>query len=215
MQNLRVVIFADIRLYREGLAQILGRHAGVTVVATAANSDCSRTLLPDVAPDLVLVDMALPDGMAAIRATIAALPQVKVVSLGVGGHDADVLACAEAGAVGYVPREGTLDDLLAVIDSAVRGEAVCSPRIAGALLRRVASLAAGRSPTQPAHITNREREIIRLIDAGLSNKDIAVRLGVEVATVKNHVHNILEKLHVHRRGEAAARLRGNRPSAAS
>ena len=68
----------------------------------------------------IAANMALPNGMAAIRATIAALPLVKVVSLGVGGDDADVLACAEAGAVGYVPREGTLDDLLAVIDSAVR-----------------------------------------------------------------------------------------------
>jgi DNA-binding NarL/FixJ family response regulator len=153
--------------------------------------------------------MGLPDGLAAIRSITTALPEAKVVSLGVAEDDGAVLACAEAGAVGYVPREGSLNDLLAVIESVARGEAVCSPRIAAALLRRVASLAAHRSANQiPANLTSREREIVRLIDAGLSNKDIARRLCIEVATVKNHVHNVLEKLHLHRRGEAAAHLRG-------
>jgi len=94
----------------------------------------------------------------------------------------------------------------------VRGEAVCSPRVAGALLRRIAALATdGRSDRVPAHLTKREREIMGLIDEGLSNKEIAKRLRIEVATVKNHVHNILEKLQVHRRGEAAARVRAALP----
>jgi len=89
---------------------------------------------------------------------------------------------------------------------------VCSPRVAGALLRRIAALATdGRSDRVPAHLTNREREIMGLIDEGLSNKEIAKRLRIEVATVKNHVHNILEKLQVHRRGEAAARVRAALP----
>jgi two-component system, NarL family, nitrate/nitrite response regulator NarL len=209
MPTLRIAIVADIRLYREGLAEILRRQNDVTVVATAASSDCTRAILPELSPELVLVDMGLPDGLAAIRSIASALPEAKVVSLGVGEDDGAVLACAEAGAVGYVPREGSLHDLLAVIASVARGEAVCSPRIAAALLRRVASLAAHRAVNQvPASLTSREREIVRLIDAGLSNKDIARRLCIEVATVKNHVHNILEKLHVHRRSEAAAHLRG-------
>jgi len=207
--TLKIAIVADIRLYREGLAEILSRHEGVTVVATAASSDCTRALLPDLSPELVLVDMGLPDGLAAIRSIATALPHAKVVSLGVGADDGAVLACAEAGAVGYVPREGSLKDLLAVIASAARGEAICSPRIAAALLRRVASLAAERGADQmPTGLTSREREVVGLLDQGLSNKAIAKRLCIEVATVKNHVHNILEKLHLHRRGEAAARLRG-------
>src|SRR5439155_827652 len=106
-------------------------------------------------------------------------------------------------------REASIDDLVTVIESVARGEAICSPRVAAGLLRRVAALAAGHGGDLPrAQLTNREREIVRLIDNGLSNKEIARALGIEVATVKNHVHNILEKLQVHRRGEAAARVRG-------
>jgi two-component system, NarL family, nitrate/nitrite response regulator NarL len=216
MPPLKIAIVADIRLYREGLADVLNRHDGLTVVATAASCDCTRAVLPELNPEVVLVDMGLPDGLAAIRSITTALPEAKVVCLGVGEDDRAVLACAEAGAVGYVPREGSLNDLLAVIESVARGEAVCSPRIAAALLRRVASLAAHRAVNQsPASLTSREREIVRLIDAGLSNKDIARRLCIEVATVKNHVHNVLEKLHLHRRSEAAAHLRGTLLSAAA
>ena len=135
-----------------------------------------------------------------------------MVALGVADADDHVLGCAEAGVAGYVPRDASLDDLVAVIESAFRGEAICSPRIAGSLLRRIATLAAGQNGTMPlAHLTGREREIVRLIDRGLSNKEIARDLGIEVATVKNHVHNILEKLQVRRRGEAAARMRGILP----
>ena len=215
---IRVAIVADIRLYREGLARILERQPNISVVATAATSDGSLAPLSQLAPDLILIDMAMPDSPAAIRRVAVAAPGAKVVSLSVregegeGEDDRDVLASAEAGAIAYVPREASLEDLVAVIECAVRGEAVCSPRVAGALLRRIAALATdGRSDRVPAHLTNREREIMGLIDEGLSNKEIAKRLRIEVATVKNHVHNILEKLQVHRRGEAAARVRAALP----
>ena len=221
---IRVAIVADIRLYREGLARILERQPNISVVATAATSDGSLAPLSQLAPDLILIDMAMPDSPAAIRRVAVAAPGAKVVSLSVregegegeGEDDRDVLASAEAGAIAYVPREASLEDLVAVIECAVRGEAVCSPRVAGALLRRIAALAThGRSDRVQAHLTSREREIMGLIDEGLSNKEIAKRLRIEVATVKNHVHNILEKLQVHRRGEAAARVRGGMPRRAA
>jgi DNA-binding NarL/FixJ family response regulator len=107
-----------------------------------------------------------------------------------------------------VSREGSLEDLISALDSVSRGELLCPPRIAAGLRRRVAALAAARAPVGPrGHLTRREAEVAGLIDAGLSNKQIAQRLCIEVPTVKNHVHNILEKLQVHRRGEAAAMLR--------
>src|SRR5438552_3977542 len=158
---IRVAIVADIRLYREGLARILERQPNISVVATAATSDGSLAPLSQLAPDLILIDMAMPDSPAAIRRVAVAAPGAKVVSLSVreGEDHGDVLASAEAGAIAYVPREASLEDLVAVIECAVRGEAVCSPRVAGALLRRIAALATdGRSDRVQAHLTSRERE---------------------------------------------------------
>lgn len=212
---IRVAIVADTRLYREGLAQVLGRSSCLSVVATAARRDEALASLPAVQPDVILMDMASPDSCGAVRAILQRLPQARVIALGVFEDGDDVLGCAEAGVSGYVPREASIDDLVTVIESVARGEAICSPRVAASLLRRVAALAEGNGGARlRAHLTSREREIVRLIDDGLSNKEIARGLGIEVATVKNHVHNILEKLQVHRRGEAAARVRGAvRPSA--
>src|SRR5438094_3883943 len=164
---IRVAIVADIRLYREGLARILERQPNISVVATAATSDGSLAPLSQLAPDLILIDMAMPDSRAAIRRVAVAAPGAKVVSLSVreGEDHGDVLASAEAGAIAYVPREASLEDLVAVIECAVRGEAVCSPRVAGALLRRIAALATdGSSERVPARLTKREREIMGLID---------------------------------------------------
>jgi DNA-binding NarL/FixJ family response regulator len=206
---IRIVIVADTRLYREGLAQVLGRGTQISVIATAARRDEALARLPALKPDVILVDMAVPDSLSAVRAVVESAADAPVVALGVADDSDDVLGFAEAGVVGYVPREASVDHLVAVIESAARGEAICSPRIAASLLRRVATLAAGQSGGVPqGQLTGREREIVGLIDRGLSNKEIARQLGIEVATVKNHVHNTLEKLKVHRRGEAAARMRG-------
>jgi two-component system, NarL family, nitrate/nitrite response regulator NarL len=114
---------------------------------------------------------------------------------------------AEEGTAGYVPRDAGLADLEACVHSVARGEALYTPRMAAALLRRIAALAAERRPQPPrAKLTLREREIAALMREGLSNKEIASVLSIEASTVKNHVHNILAKLDVHRRAEAAARL---------
>jgi DNA-binding NarL/FixJ family response regulator len=159
-------------------------------------------------PDLVLVDLATTDSLVAIQALARISPEIHVVALGMPDSEADLVRYAEAGVAGYVSRDATLADLDATLVSAVRGELRCTPRAARVLLRRVASLAAGLDGAGAgASLTARELEIAGMIDAGLCNKDIARRLGIEVSTVKNHVHNILEKLNVRRRGEAARRLR--------
>ncbi len=200
-----VLIVSDIRLYREGLADVVAQHAGFQLAGTAADGDTALAAVRSRSPDMVLVDMAMAGSPGVIRAIRELTPDMNVVALSVADTEGDVCACAEAGVTGYVARDATLSDLMATLESAVRGEALCSPRMAGSLLRRLAELAkaqpVGASST---HLTPRELEIVRLLDDGLANKDIARRLGIEVATVKNHVHNILEKLQVHRRGEAAA-----------
>ena len=207
----RVFIVAGIRLFREGLASALERDYGFTVAGTAASADEAAAAMQDGAPDVVLLDTLMADAAGAIRAIRAARAEAKVVALGVPDEDERVITWAEAGVASYLPREASLDELAAALDSLARGEATCSPRIAAELLRRVAALAANRPPTgADAALTTREREIVALIDQGLSNKEIARRLVIEIATVKNHVHNILEKLRVGSRGEAAALVRVQR-----
>lgn len=203
-----VLIVSDIRLYREGLAQVVERQAQFRLVGTAADADNALAILQAQPPSVVLVDMALGESRALVRAIREHAPDVKVVALSVTETEGDVCACAEAGVAGYVPRQASLPDFVAALDSAARGEALFSPRMAAGLLRRVATLAATQlTDGGQIRLTAREHQIVQLLDEGLANKDIARRLGIEVATVKNHVHNILEKLHVHRRGEAAAQMR--------
>ena len=206
-----VYVVVDVRAYLEGVTAHLELCDELELVGTAASVREALDEVPRARPDIVLLDMALDHSLAATRRLREVVPEVKVVALAVTEADAAVIACAEAGAVGYVPREASLDQLSTIVAIAARGEALCSPRIAAALLQRVESLAAERrGPPPDAVLTPREKQILALIDEGLSNKEIARRLFIEVATVKNHVHNILDKLHVNRRSEAAAHARGNR-----
>src|SRR5262249_10913963 len=134
-------------------------------------------------------------------------PQVRVIGFGVEEIEGEILACAEAGLAGYVPCDASLDDLVVRVESVLRGELLCTPRMAATLFHRLETQAGnGRGEPQAVALTAREREVLRLIDGGLSNKEIAVRLRIEVSTVKNHVHKVLEKLNVTSRAQAAARL---------
>jgi DNA-binding NarL/FixJ family response regulator len=206
--DVRVFIVADLRLLRDGLATTLALQKGVSVVGSAASLADALAAIPSARPSVILVDLAPPDGLDAIG-RLAACHGTKVVALGVPHREAEILACAEAGASAYVTREQPLRFLVETILAVERGEAICSARMAASLLQRVATLAGQRTRgVSGARLTEREHEIARLIDDGLSNKQIAGRLCIEVSTVKNHVHNILEKLNVRSRGEAAARLRG-------
>jgi DNA-binding NarL/FixJ family response regulator len=207
----RVLIVAHIRLYREGLAAMLRGERRIEVVGAATGADEAVAAVRAHRPDVVLLDTAIPDNVWIVRALVAAEPGTKVVALAVPDVERELLACAEAGVAGYVTREGSVEDLVEAVESVARGEMLCSPRMAATLLQRVATLALEQSPEAiEARLTARELEILDLIDQGLSNKEISRRLTIELSTVKNHVHNILEKLNVSRRGEAAARARGVR-----
>jgi len=218
VQMIHVLVVADIRIYREGMTDALARIEQLEVVGGASSLEAAVQALRAIHPDVVIVDMAMHSGLATARALLDAEPGLRIIGLGVPDAEQDLIACAEAGIAGLVPREASLYDLVATLESTVRGELLCSPRMAAVMLRRLARLAAERDDTSPAiPLTAREREILEFLDRGLSNKEIARGLGIEVPTVKNHVHNILEKLKVHRRGEAAAliRRRTNRPSSES
>jgi DNA-binding NarL/FixJ family response regulator len=203
-----VFVVAGVRLYREGLAQLLGPQRRVKLVGNAASGDQLLARIDVLKPDVVAVDVSAPESLATVRAIGTAVPSTKLVAVALSDGEESVLRCAEAGVVGFVPRDATVEQFVDAVESAVRDEVFCSPRMAATLLHRVATLSADQAAPLPEHrLTTRELEIIDLIDEGLTNKEIAGRLCIEVATVKNHVHNILEKLQVHGRAEAAARMR--------
>ena len=204
----RVLIVADVGVHGEALAESLGGDDSCDVVGVAAGPEEAVATVEEVGPEVVLVDMPTPAGPNAVRTLVAATPEIKVVAVGVPEVEPDVIAIAEAGASGYVAREGSMDDLVAAVESVARGECLLSPEIAAKLFRRVATLA--REPRlEPLEerLTVRELDVLRLIEDGRSNKEIATALSIELPTVKNHVHSILKKLEVRRRTEAAARAR--------
>jgi two-component system nitrate/nitrite response regulator NarL len=198
-----VRLVGDVLLHREGLAALLAQDGRLRV---AAVDGCAQPDAATAPADVIVLDAAASEGYEWTRRAVAGATE-PIVAFSVPDDERDVLAMAESGVIGFVERDASLDELVASVLSAARGEASFPPRIATTLLRRVSSLGAGRpSPAEPA-LTVREHQIVELIADALSNKEIATRLGIEVATVKNHVHNILEKLQVSRRTEAVARLR--------
>jgi DNA-binding NarL/FixJ family response regulator len=205
---IRVLIISDIRLYLDGLAEIIGQHEDIELAGTCEILDEALLAVSRVKPNVLLLDMAMHNSINAIRAVKRFDPLIKVVALGVPEVNREIIACAEAGISNYVTRQGSISELIRAVKDAVRGELRCSPKIAARLLQQVGALTAERSLREElCRLTPREMEIAHLIDLGLSNKEIATKLFIEISTVKNHVHNLLEKLNVRRRGEAAARLR--------
>ena len=204
----RVLVVCHIRLYREGLEQILGQSSCIEVVGTAKDGTTAIRQARQLRPNIMLLDMAIPDALATLRTLASSSPHCKVVALGLSEPSEDVIACAEAGASGFLFRDDPLDDLVTTLQSTHGGRLRCSQRVAALLLNRVGALAAAHlPPRRNVFFTRRELEIAGLLSEGLSNKQIATRLRIEVATVKNHVHSILGKLHVHSRTEAATRMR--------
>ena len=204
----RIAIVTDVRIYREGLEHLLGARPAIEVTGSAETVAGGFELARRARPDFVLLDTAMLGSIDAVRHLLTAAPEIGVLGLNVGDDDQATIALAESGACGCVTRDSSIDDVVLAIESAARGEMLCSARMAAALLRRVGALAARAGPEPAeAHLTSRELDVLGLIDAGLSNKQIAGELCIELPTVKNHVHNILRKLGVARRGQAANRAR--------
>ena len=206
----RTGLVVQIGLYREALARALPA-CGLDVVACASPGS-EAVAIAYSAPDVILVDVTRNAGLVTLRLLSEAVPEIRLVAIAVRDLDPDVLACIEAGAVGYVLREASLDELADAVRRAVRDEPVASPHVIATLMRRVADLAANGDPASVGDLTTRELEVVELIEKGLSNKEIATQLSIAVTTVKNHVHSILEKLKVQRRGEAASLVRSSGPN---
>jgi two-component system nitrate/nitrite response regulator NarL len=205
---IRLVICSPVRLVREGLAMSLHGRDGVEVIDAVSLDAPGIARTVAAVPDVVLVDLGQRDPVTAAALLRGACPDAKLVAFALDEIDTDVFACAAAGFSSYVPRESGATELLHALIDAMGGRMRCAPHIAAAMFRRLADLLCDPDPRAALpSLTSRESEILALAEAGRSNKEIARDLAISCATVKNHMHNILQKLQVSRRGQAVARLR--------
>lgn len=211
---LQVVICDDAALHRECLALALNSHGIET--ECAGDLPSLFVLLDHCAPNVILLDISMPDSGTLLQVGIDLGPGVRVIVTGLSEErESDIVSCAEAGADGLHLRTETLDELLTLIVNPGREEALCSEKVSAILLRRVYSMVGQRNPNpeskEPA-LTDRETQIMRLLEEGLSNQQIASRLHVTVHTVKNHARSLFSKLGVSSRAEAVATYRAMRYS---
>jgi DNA-binding NarL/FixJ family response regulator len=205
-EAIRTYILADVRIFREDLAQVLELQEQIRIVGTAADTmQAIIEMKGGLQPQVIVLHLTRGNHFLAVRELAGVIPEAKIVALAVPDGASEFIAYVEAGISGFVTLEESLDDLVRTIRSVTRGEVLCSPRMSAILLQHVAGLAArDPGPRSPSRLTPRELEILRLIDRDLSNKQIARQLQIEISTVKNHIHSILEKLQVPCRSEAAA-----------
>lgn len=199
----RVLLADDEQMIRAGVRMILKHAGGIEVVAEAANGAEAVDLAAEHHPDVVLLDIRMPvlDGLAAIGPLTALDPAPQVVVLTTFGDDDNVLRALAAGATGFLLKDEGPDELISAVRSAASGDAVLSPGVTGTVIRRMlqgggaeprAAAPAG-ADGRIAALTEREREVLALLGAGLANLEIARRLGIGIGTVKTHVGSILEK----------------------
>ncbi len=200
---LELLILSPVRFIRDSVGRVLARDGAISVGKLCADVEDALAASEAAQPNLILLDVGSPDAEAAVARLRTARPSTRIVALGVTETEESVAFWAEAGADGYIPRHAALEDLPRLVLDIAYGRQPCSGPVAAGLLHRLAATA-GRAKVQHSHasLTVREREVVRLIGVGLSNKEIARRLDIGLATTKSHVHNVLAKLHVQRRAEA-------------
>jgi DNA-binding NarL/FixJ family response regulator len=201
----KILIVDDCTLYRENLAAVLGANRAVAP-CVAWDLPSLQTALEEGTPHIVLLSTSTKDAAALLRTIVASSPDAKVIAMGVSENDEPtIVACAEAGVAGYHLRSESFNDLLLMIRNIRHGDTGCSPRVGAILLRRLSILAAERQPEpEELVLTAREIQILRMLEKGLSNRDIADQLCIALHTVKNHVHSLLGKLGVSSRAQAVA-----------
>ncbi len=203
----RVLIADDQALFRRGLFVVLGTEDDIEVVAEAENGEEAVARAEELAPDVVLMDVRMPkvSGIEAARRISAILPTTRILMLTVSDDEDDLYEAIKSGANGYLLKEISVEEVAEAIRAVVQGQSLISPSMASKLLNEFNSLArkAERQEQLPTPVlTSRELEVLKLVARGMSNKEVAEQLFISENTVKNHVRNILEKLHLHSRMEA-------------
>ena len=202
---LKLLVASEVRFLRDSLGEVLGRNGDMTVIGFAQDSRQIVSISESLAPDIVLMDSALRDGIAAVRRLRETRAKPRTVVFAIAETAESILRWAEAGITGYISSDAALCDLNSLIVDIAGGQQTCAPCVSAALIRTVgASGLPAREQATPSGLTRRELEIVGLIGSGLSNKEIARRLNIGLATTKSHVHSVLSKLRLQRRGQAAS-----------
>jgi two-component system, NarL family, nitrate/nitrite response regulator NarL len=215
MEPIRVLLVDDHLLFRKGLASLMAARSELKVVGEASDGREALDLVRELRPDLILMDVNMPvcGGLEATKLIKAEMPAARVVMLTVSDEETDLYQAIRSGAQGYLLKNLRPDSLFEMIGDAMRGEAPLSPGVAAKILEDLGRTRE-REPEVAAEglaeLTQREQEILVLVVDGASNREIAVRLGITEGTVKNHLHHILEKLHLNNRVQITAyALRNN------
>ena len=203
---LTLLVVDDHEVVRQGLASMLDRRPGFQVVAEAGTVAESLELARRFQPDLVVMDVRLPDGsgIEACRDIRAEFPATRVVMLTSYPDEEAVIAAIVAGASGYLLKQVRARDLVAALEAVGRGESLLDPAVTGKVLERMRRIAANDQPDELSALTQQERKILALVAEGKTNKEIAAEVYLSDKTVKNYVSSILSKLNLERRAQAAA-----------
>lgn len=208
--KIRIVVVDDKELFREGLVSLLARRPEIEVVGQAEDGYEALEKARQLKPRLILMDVDMPncDGVRATQLIKGELPEIDIIMLTVSEEDKDLFTAIKAGAKGYLIKDVKIDELLRAIIAVSRGEAVISPSMAVKLLDEFNVVTSTRLVSNPKAekqaLSEREREVLSLVAMGATNRDIAEKLVISENTVKVHLHNIMEKLHLRNRQHAAA-----------
>lgn len=206
MNPLRILLVDDHILFRKGLARLLDAQPDFQVVGEASDGTEGVEKARALRPDVVLMDLRMPvcDGLEATRQIKRELPSVRVVILTVSEDDQDFLAAIRCGADGYLVKSIRPESLFQELRGLAQGEVPISRAMTGKLLRQIArTVSVPPTPVLSVALSERELQVLRMVAEGLSNEEIATELGISVNTVRNHVRNILEKLGLRNRVQAA------------
>ena len=206
LEDIRVLLVDDHDLFRTGLKNLLAEQ-GLHVVGEAANGSRALQLVNELAPDVVVMDLNMPGitGVEATRQMTTASPLTRVLVLTISVDDADVTSAIMAGACGYLLKDSSIQQLIAGIRAAAAGEALISPQIAAKVLQHLRAQSKDTDAAEwiRTELSDREIEVLKLIANGKDNADIAKELFISPKTVKNHISNILMKLQIENRIQAA------------
>jgi DNA-binding NarL/FixJ family response regulator len=205
---MNVVVLTPVRLLGDGLAACLEARSGIHVVAVVKDLARLREILSKAAVKLVLIDVTQGIDLYDAHEIAAEWPDTVLVALGLREQQHDVIRCGRSGFSGYISRDASIEELCASLGAIAQGRLVCPPEISGGLLRALSRREALEvQPDLHLALTRRENEVLELLGRGLSNKEIASELCLSVATVKHHVHSVLEKLKLSSRAQAMRRVR--------